>query len=225
MIHRLSLFLLSLLVRHTEATLFVSQALKSGIIPVPAPSLIMVASALLKPPLAGPVRTLGFLSQRIALPAAAGMTAGSILPFWFARRAGEDIFDWSKGLRRFKKRYLDKFGHRLEARPAPYILLLRAVPIVPMTLASLAMGVFQVSLVEFTIWTFIGTFVRSLALALAGLLTMDTFDILIRRVHRKSADWKPQYRYVFSRGEGPSVAPADVSTEDPGPEDDYALDA
>ena len=187
MIHRLSLFLLSLLVRHTGATLFFSQAMKSSLVPIPAPSLIMVASALMKPPLEGPVRTLVFLSRRIALPAAAGMTAGSILPFWLARRAGEDVFDWSKGLRRFKKRYLDKFGQRLEAHPASYILILRAIPVVPMTLASLAMGVFQVSLLEFTIWTFAGAFVRSLALALGGLLTLDTFDILIRRVHRISA--------------------------------------
>jgi len=187
MIHRLSLYLLSLLVRHTGATLFASQALKAGLIPVPAPSLIMVASALMRPPVAGSAQTLAFLIRKIALPAAAGMTAGSVLPFWLARRAGDDVFQRTRSLRRFKKRYLDKFGHRLEARPARYILLLRAVPVIPMTLGSLAMGVFQVSLAEFAAWTFVGALARSLALAVMGLLTLDTFDILMRRVHRISA--------------------------------------
>jgi len=187
MIHRLSLYLLSLLVRHTSATLFTSQALKASLIPVPAPSLIMVASALMRPPLAGSARTLAFLVRKIALPAAAGMTAGSVLPFWLARRAGDEVFQRTRRLRRFKKRYLDKFGHRLVARPALYILLLRAVPVIPMTLGSLAVGVFQVSLAEFTLWTFVGAFARAMALAVMGLLTLDTFDILMRRVHRISA--------------------------------------
>jgi uncharacterized membrane protein YdjX (TVP38/TMEM64 family) len=62
------------------------------------------------------------------------------------------------------------------------IFLLRALPIVPLSLISAAAGVLRVPMMKFTIWTLVGSIPRCLILGYLGYLTRESYEGLAGRL-------------------------------------------
>ena len=73
---------------------------------------------------------------------------------------------------------------RIEGRVNLMIFLLRALPIVPLSLISAAAGVLRLPAVGFGFWTFLGSIPRCLVLAYLGFLARDTYLGLAQSINR-----------------------------------------
>jgi len=63
------------------------------------------------------------------------------------------------------------------------IFLLRALPIVPLSLISAAAGVLRLPIAQFSLWTFIGSIPRCFLLGYLGYLTRDTYEGLAKNLN------------------------------------------
>ncbi|MHB2026987.1 MAG: DedA family protein [Elusimicrobiota bacterium] len=179
--------ILGALVLHTGTILFLTQALKASLIPVPTPSLIIAAVVLLKPPHSGLISVFDFWTRRIVLPSAFGMTMGSLPPFWLLRWKTNVVEEWSKNFPKPLRNYWKKLEIGVKLYPRLSTIIFRAAPFIPLSVASAAAGALGVPSGEFVLWTFIGALIRCFILAFAGFLTRDTVAVLILHIHRFNA--------------------------------------
>lgn len=198
---------------HGPAAVFIWGVLKS-VLPLPTPSLMVAAGAMIDPPGKNSFRAVLVLMRAVALPGAAGNTVGGQLLFWAAYWGGRPVLE----------RYARAVGtnhaalHRLESRlsenAGAVIFASRALPIIPLSAGSLLAGFMRISPWTFTVWTFLGALVRCLLLGMLGYairgtyaamqhgLTVGTFWfaigavemiglglLLVRRRHRRDGVW------------------------------------
>jgi len=131
--------------------LFIVMVLQTIIAPIPSEALIVFAGSL------------GFSLLNIIIFAGSGMLVGSIIAFWLARWGREAIVEKLVG-----SRWLKPVDDWVNKHGGFAILAARLIPVIPFDLVSYVSGLTSLSFSKYIIATTIGTYPRTLLLALVG---------------------------------------------------------
>jgi membrane protein DedA with SNARE-associated domain len=174
---------MQLMQTHGPSTVFIGVIIESIIVPIPSPLIIMGAGALLITP--GLAWTEAFLPifLKIVLPGAVASTIGAYFTFLIAYFGGKLAVDRFQKILGFTWDDIVGMEKHLEGRVGIMIFLLRALPIVPLSLISAAAGVLRVPIPSFTIWTLAGSIPRCLILGYLGYLTRESYEGLAGRLN------------------------------------------
>jgi membrane protein DedA with SNARE-associated domain len=183
MISHITSLIITALQTHGPLAVFVGVIIESLIVPIPSPLIIMGAGALLIEP------TLSFFGAflpimlRIVLPGAVASTIGAYFTFFIAYWGGKPLIDKCSPFFGFRWSDVLLMEKKLIGRVNLMIFVLRALPVVPLSLISAAAGVLRLPIGQFTLWTFIGSVPRCLILGYLGFLTRDTYESLAGRLN------------------------------------------
>lgn len=155
---------------HSFISVFLGGVIEEIIVPIPSPLISMAAGYfLIEPNLSLGKAALKIITV-VSLPFAFGATLGSLLVYGLTFVGGKPLVcrmerfldvSWKeieKVEKRFSKGKKDEF----------LIFILRAIPVVPISLISAACGFLRISWQEFILFTFLGIIARSFILALLG---------------------------------------------------------
>ncbi|UPT75507.1 MAG: VTT domain-containing protein [Elusimicrobiota bacterium] len=183
MIGDITRWIMDMMQAHGPIVVFLGVIVESVIVPIPSPLIIMGAGALLITPGLSWSGALVPILTRIVLPGAVASTLGAYFAFGIAYWGGKPMIDrWGRFLG-FDWDDILAMEARLKGRVPTMIFLLRAAPIVPLSLISAAAGVLRLPLGQFTLWTFLGSIPRCLLLGYLGYLTRDTYEGLAKQIN------------------------------------------
>jgi membrane protein DedA with SNARE-associated domain len=168
---------------HGPATVFIGVIIESIIVPIPSPLIIMGAGALLIEPGLSWSGALPSILFKIVLPGAVASTLGAYFAYGIAYWGGKPMIDRFSAFLGFTWGEIGAMEKRLEGRVGLMIFLLRALPVVPLSLISAAAGVLRIPVGGFSLWTLLGSVPRCLILGLLGYLTRDTYEGLAGRLN------------------------------------------
>jgi membrane protein DedA with SNARE-associated domain len=182
--HEILSWIMSLMREHGALSVFIGVIIESIIVPLPSPLIIMGAGALLVTPGQALSSVALEIFLKIVIPGAVASTIGAyfmyVLGYWGGKPLVDRFhtflgFDWSDVL---------GFEKRLERGAAWMIFLLRALPIVPLSLVSAAAGALRLPIWMFTLSTLAGSIPRCFLLGWLGYLTRDSYEGLAGNVNR-----------------------------------------
>lgn len=184
MIASATAWIMALLKTHGAAAVFVGVIIESVIVPIPSPLIIMGAGAILIEPGLGLGAALPPILAKIVLPGAVASTLGAYIAYGAAYLGGKPLIDRFSGFLGFTWDEILGMEKRLEGRVAAMLFLLRALPIVPLSLISAAAGVLRLPVGTFTLWTFLGSLPRCLVLGVLGYMTRDTYEGIAKGLNK-----------------------------------------
>ncbi|HOW27433.1 MAG TPA: VTT domain-containing protein [Elusimicrobiota bacterium] len=169
MIKEITYWLIEMLRQYGAWSVFGGVIIESIIVPIPSPAIIMGAGMILVPLQEPWGSALKIIFWQIVLPGSIASTIGAYLCYGIAYWGGKPLIE--KVQRFFGCTWDDIAG--MGARfsrsgAAPTLFFMRMIPIVPLSLVSLAAGVIRLDWKVFTIWTFLGSVPRCLILAILG---------------------------------------------------------
>lgn len=164
-------------------SIFIGGIIEEIFVPIPSPLVAMAGGAFL---IVKGEAVFPSLLRKVVLPFSLGATLGSyfvyLIAFWGGRFLIEKMkkylgFNWQmieKTRDRFIKGYRDEIA----------IFLLRAIPVVPVSLISGVCGAVRINWKEFAIFTFLGLLVRSFILGFLGWQTGAAFETLVEGIDK-----------------------------------------
>lgn len=170
--------------QHGPAMVFAGVIIESIIVPIPSPLIIMGAGVLLIQPGLGAAGAFLPITLKIVLPGAVASTLGAFFAYGIAYWGGKPVIDRFSHLLGFDWNDIASFEKKLEGRAGPMIVLLRALPIVPLSLISAAAGVLRLPAGTFSLWTFVGSIPRCYILGYLGYFTRDTYEGLAGNLNK-----------------------------------------
>lgn len=155
---------------HGSLSVFLGGVIEEIIVPIPSPLISMGAGFLLIEPNLPLGKAVFKMISIVSLPFAFGATFGSLLAYGVAFLGGKPLvervgklFELSWGeIERVEKRFTK--GKKDEF----LIFILRAIPVVPVSLISATCGFLRIPPQEFLLFTFLGIVARSFILAFLG---------------------------------------------------------
>ncbi|MHA1839168.1 MAG: DedA family protein [Candidatus Ranarchaeia archaeon] len=151
--------------------------LESLIAPIPSPLIPMAAGAILPPQNQPLLQIMLFIFIYIGLVGAFGVTIGSLLMYTIGYYGGRSLITRFQSWLGVTWEEVEGFGNKLEnqSKAGPLIFTLRAIPIIPLSIISLASGSIRIEYKSFFTWTFIGGIPRCFALGVLGWLFAESF--------------------------------------------------
>lgn len=184
MIQSLTQWIMESLRAHGALSVFIGVLIESIILPIPSPLIIMGAGTLLVDPDLSAGQALGPILAQIVLPGSVASTLGAYFGYGIGFWGGKPLIVRMQGYLGFSWQEVEGMESRFKAGHAgPVIAGLRALPIVPLSLVSIALGVVRWPAGSFTLWTFLGAVPRCLLLGYLGWLTRDAYERLAFRVN------------------------------------------
>ncbi len=169
---------------HGPASVFLGVIIESVIIPLPSPLIIMAAGALLiAPDLAWPAAVWAIL-RLIVVPGSVASTLGALIGYGIGYGGGKPLIQRSSRYLGFGWPEVQAMEARLSHGGGWWIVGLRALPVVPLSLISVAGGMLRWRLPAFLGWTWLGSVPRCLILGGLGWATRDAYDALAHRLDR-----------------------------------------
>lgn len=150
-------------------SVFLGVLIEQVIVPIPSPAIIMGAGFILIP--ADASWAVAFLqaSLEIVIPGVVASALGAIGMYYLGHYGGKVFVDKFQKFLGFQWSDVEDIGAHFSRRGEEISLfLLRAAPIVPLSLISLASGVLKIPLGLFIVWSVLGTIVRCYLLAFLG---------------------------------------------------------
>jgi membrane protein DedA with SNARE-associated domain len=183
MIGEITRWIMDMMQTHGAAVVFLGVIIESIIVPIPSPMIIMGAGALLIQPGLSWSGAFAPIALKIVLPGAVASTLGAYFAYGIAYWGGKPMIDRFGAFLGFDWNDIMGMEARLKGRVSTMIFLLRALPIVPLSLISAAAGVLRLPLAQFSLWTFAGSIPRCLLLGYLGYLTRDTYEGLAKNIN------------------------------------------
>lgn len=149
---------------------FLLSMIEEVVTPVPSSVVLMAAGFFLLPALGTLKATLLHGFFYVVLPASAGLTLGALILYSLAFIGGEPLIKaWGKrvglswsAMERWRDRFMGGYKDEL------VVFGLRAFPVVPNSLISIACGLVRYSTKSFILFTFLGSVVRALVMGFLG---------------------------------------------------------
>ena len=170
MIEKLISYIQPVVVEYGAFGVFLSTLLEGVIAPIPSPLVPLMAGFLLLPVDGSFLEITWQALFVIAFPVAFGMTLGSLVVYGIGYLGGKPAIEKSKKWLGLSWEDLEKIENKLIRGSGDEVVLfiLRTLPIIPGVAISGFCGIVRYSLKTFTVITFLGTFVRALALGVVG---------------------------------------------------------
>jgi membrane protein DedA with SNARE-associated domain len=183
--HELTQWVLDSIRAHGALSVFLGVIIESVIVPLPSPVIIMGAGAVLVPaelPLAQALQTVFW---QIVVPGSIASTLGSLIGYGIGYWGGKPVVERARRFLGFGWDDVQAMERRLSARNGgPVIFLLRALPIVPLSLISIAGGLIRWPIGAFIGWTFLGSVPRCWLLGYLGWAMRGTYYRLAHGMDR-----------------------------------------
>lgn len=169
MITHLTEWILNAIRTHGGWSVFLGVMIEQVIVPIPSPAIIMGAGFLLVPGGASWGAALSDVTWRIVIPGVVASTIGSSLLYALAAWGGKAAVDRFERWLGFSWRDVESFSARLRGPSAwATLFFMRALPVMPLSLISVAGGALRLPPGPFALWTFLGSIPRCYILALLG---------------------------------------------------------
>lgn len=169
MIGHLTELILAALRTNGGWSVFVGVLIEQIIIPIPSPAIIMGAGFILIPPESSWAAAFFTSSLEIVLPGVVASALGALGTYYVGRYGGKAFVDRFQNFLGFQWTDVESIGAHFSRRGEEISLfLLRAAPIVPLSLISVASGVLEIPVGLFMVWSILGTIVRCYLLAFLG---------------------------------------------------------
>jgi len=170
---------------HGALSVFVGVIIESVIVPIPSPLVIMGAGFILISPDLSLSQALIPILLLIVLPGSTASTLGAYIGYGIGFLGGKPLVDRWKGFLGLKWEQVESLQRRFrKGQIKATIFFLRAIPIFPLSLISVAAGFVRLALWPFTLWTFYGSIPRCLLLAYLGWGIGDTYHRLARGIDK-----------------------------------------
>lgn len=176
-------WIMALLQAYGPAAVFIGVIIESIIVPIPSPLIIMGAGAMLIQPGLAWTEAFSPILMKIVLPGATASTLGAYFAYGIAYWGGKPVIDRFDRFMGFGWDDILGMERRLDGKVGPAIFILRALPVVPLSLISAAAGVLRLPVGGFSVWTFAGSLPRCLLLGYLGYLTRDTYEGFAGRIN------------------------------------------
>lgn len=171
------MWLIALVKAYGAWSVFAGVIIEEVIIPIPSPLIQMAAGFILVDPSLSFIDAFIPMLFTVVIPAAIAATIGSFFAYAIGYFGGKPVIkkfqrfldvDWTE---------LDSTSRKLNKGKKTWIniIILRLIPIVPMSLVSLAAGVLRLSWKKYAVATFIGAIPRAFILGYLGWLVGNEF--------------------------------------------------
>ncbi|MBU0756837.1 MAG: VTT domain-containing protein [Nanoarchaeota archaeon] len=171
-------WLLAAITTHKMLAVVLGVAIETIIVPIPSPIILMFAGYVLidAPTFFGAF----FQALWISLVAGLTQTIGSYFVFGIAYYGGKPLIDRFEKLHGVSWKEILDFRKKFEKKKRQEVTLavLRALPIMPLSVISGVAGVIKMDFRKYTLATFIGTIPRNMILALLGWTLKDAYEAL-----------------------------------------------
>lgn len=166
MFHALAQHLESLFHTYGLVGVFIAALIEEMIAPIPSTLIVFTAGLLMTKGLSG-YAAVSALIFKVILPASAGMTIGSLFPYYVARigervaieRFGKYLrIDWST---------IEKMQAWIKKSSSDELIIFgtRAIPGIPTMAVSILAGLTRIPVTEYLLYTFLGCIIRTSILA------------------------------------------------------------
>jgi membrane protein DedA with SNARE-associated domain len=172
MISDITAWIMSTMQSHGSMTVFIGVIIESVIVPIPSPLIIMGAGAILIDPALGITSAAGPIFFKIVLPGAIASTLGAYFPYGITYWGGKPAIDRYARFLGFNWNDVLEMDKRMAGRVNLMVFLLRALPIIPLSLISGVAGVLRLPAFQFGIWTFLGS-------VISGLIVLSTMGLIL----------------------------------------------
>lgn len=176
MIQEMTATIMALMKAHGPIMVFVGVIIESIIVPIPSPLIIMGAGALFIAPDLAPAAAFVPIVMKIVVPGAVASTLGAYFAYGIAYWGGKPIIDRYHKWLGFSWDDVLKMEPYFVERTGLMIFLLRALPVIPLSLISAVAGVLRLPATTFTLWTFIGSIPRCLILGYLGHFMRESYE-------------------------------------------------
>lgn len=185
MIEQLTHWILDSIRAHGAWSVFVGVLIEQIIVPIPSPLIIMGAGAILVDPGLGAGAALLRILPLVVLPGTVGSTLGGLGMYGLGYWGGKPVIARLSVWLGFGWEDVESMERRLKGgNMAAAIFFLRALPVVPLSLISIAVGVIRWPAGPFTLWTLLGSVPRCLLLGYLGWLLRDAHAALASGLNR-----------------------------------------
>lgn len=165
---------------------FIGMFLKEVLIVLPS-SVIAMGGGFLLVDATASTAVVKQLVIRVSLPAAVGMTLGSLAIFTVCKKEGHPLIEKYGPYLHIPEEKVDHledyFGHEKEKY---YLGALRAAPLFPLTTVSAAAGLFEMDTRTYGFWTFIGIIPRIMIYASIGWFVGQKYLLIASKVSKYS---------------------------------------
>ena len=160
--------------------IFIGGLVEQVIIPIPSPLIVMAGGFLLIPQ---NIPFLGVLREslyRVVLPYTIAASLGLGIVYFAAYFGGKPLIEKFKNYLGFSWTEINHLKKKFRGtrRDKLFIIALRAIPVIPISVISGVCGAIRFSIPEFYIASIIGVFIRSLILVLIGWQTGEAYQNL-----------------------------------------------
>ncbi|MBI2069420.1 MAG: VTT domain-containing protein [Elusimicrobia bacterium] len=184
MIAEMTQWILELLRTHGSVSVFIGVIIESVIVPIPSPLIIMGAGAILIAPDIGWGAASFDILKLIVFPATVASTLGAYIGYGIGFWGGKPMIEKLEKFLGFGWQDVMNMERRFQGRRMGWtIFLLRALPIVPLSLISAAAGVIRLPVWAFTWWTFLGSVPRCLFLGYLGWILHDAYYAMANKLN------------------------------------------
>lgn len=149
---------------------FLASIVEEVIAPIPSTVVVLSAGFFLVPENVSILKAMSMVAIKVMLPASFGITLGSLFPYYLARLGEEFVIDkFGKflGINRQMMKQAEEYfskGHTDEW----LLFLSRTIPVIPSVVIGVFSGLFRVPVLEFLLFTFLGSLIRTFALGMLG---------------------------------------------------------
>lgn len=166
-------------------SVFAGVIIESVIVPIPSPLVIMGAGFILISPEFTFTGAMFPILLLIVLPGSIGSTLGAYIGYGIGFWGGKPLVEQWKRFLGVNWLEVDAFQRRLRGGQVRAIIFwLRAIPIFPLSLISVAAGFVRLAPWTFTLWTFYGSIPRCLFLGYLGWGLGETYHRLAHGINR-----------------------------------------
>jgi membrane protein DedA with SNARE-associated domain len=160
---------------------FIGGILEQVIAPIPSPLIATVGGFLLIPKDATIVSALWLGSFRVAIPYTLAATVGVSFVYLIAYFGGKPLTEKFKGYLGFSWEDVEAISRRFrgDLLDAVMIFLLRAVPVIPISVISGVCGLIRTKAFLFYVSSLLGILVRSIILAIIGWKMQEGYKAII----------------------------------------------
>ena len=183
MIASITQWILESLRAHGALSVFIGVLIEQIIVPIPSPLIIMGAGAVLIDSQAGLLQAFFDIGRVIVLPGSLASTLGAFIGYGVGYWGGRPVIERFSKFLGFGWLEVEAMDRRLKkGNVALAIFMLRALPVVPLSLISGAVGVIRWPVAPFALWTFLGSVPRCFVLGYLGWLLRDAYEAFARRL-------------------------------------------
>ncbi|MBN2368221.1 VTT domain-containing protein [Candidatus Woesearchaeota archaeon] len=163
---------------HGILAVIIGVAIETIIVPLPSPLIVMAAGYILIPP-DSTLFAIVMNALWISVVAGLAQTIGSFLLYFIGYYGGKPFIDKFEKLHGVSWKEIETFQKKFSGKKEEVTLfLLRALPIMPLSVISGVAGIMEMDFKQYTLATFLGVIPRNLILAILGFTLGEFYHIL-----------------------------------------------